>query len=191
MYVSALQANDRRWSQCVVRAQLGNQKLRGIEQEPIINCQRAAERSLDAEAEADSMRPVCSQIYRCQRIAGGVRFRVAKDIAHAAKHIATIIEGHSLKIPGQGYPRLEIQHDHRVSAQRYGKWIQKHRLALAIVECALRQDCLTGTGFLIAEAAQSRRASGEETLANRQGQIGFVNYAIAIAIARIEKVRQP
>src|SRR5437660_2866412 len=116
---------------------------------------------------------------------------MTKDVAHPAKHIATIIEGHSLKIPGQGYARLEIQHDHRVPAQGYGKWIQEHRLALAIVECSLRQDCLTGTGLLITEAAQSRRASGEETLTDRQGQIGFVNYAIAGAIARVETARQP
>ena len=105
---------------------LRNQKVRRIHQPTVVNRQSPTERRLEAKTQADGVTPAHSQILRVHIFDEISRWRDRfrmHDVADAPKDIAAIVERHDLDVRRDGYPRFQVQDDHRIAANRHGEWI--------------------------------------------------------------------
>src|SRR5581483_5383190 len=160
LYLSLMQSvNRRRRGRVEV---LRNQKLRRIQQISVIHCQRTAERRFESEAKSDRVTPPHPQILRIQ-IGNKVtrrrdRLRM-ENIAHAAKHVAAVVERHDLNVRRNGHARFQIHHDHSVATDRHREWIHADDVSVWFAKYSDRNDDLTRPCFFVSKAAQRRRTA--------------------------------
>src|SRR6476469_3793943 len=100
--VAAVQPEDcRRAVNKTRRTTLRNQKLRWVQQKPVIHGECAAKRSLQPEAQSNRVGPVCAQISLIdgrENVSGRNRRRIflSKQVANPTKHVAAIVKRHDL-----------------------------------------------------------------------------------------------
>src|SRR5215211_6847388 len=103
MQVSTMQTKYRRRAvkKNSTRPTLRNQKLRRVQQETVIYCQRAPKRSLETESQSDSVGPVRAQVC-CINGREKIARRhwrgiiLTKQIANPAENVATIVKRNCL-----------------------------------------------------------------------------------------------
>src|SRR6185503_2420802 len=174
---------------------LRNQELRRVQQKTIIDRQSTADRRLPAKPETNGMGPFRLQVLgldKSENVAGRNRSWIAlpKQIANAPKDVAAVIKRHHLSGPREGNSRFQIDDRKCVSANRNGKRVQRNQVPFSIAKQSQRNHSFTWSCFLEIKAAQRRRTAGEETFADRQGEIDLVDGPILIAISRVEDVRE-
>src|SRR6185436_17544043 len=114
----------------------------------------------------------------------------AKQISNAPKDVAAIVERNGLQSFAHRHARLKIENCERVATHWYRKRVQDHRLLVLVDKNSLGNDYLSRTCLFKTKTAQGGGAAGKEAFADWQRQIDFINFAIAVAVAWVEKICQ-